>query len=238
MVSSYADRLNGLGLATPSLQAIYFGLEGASLLAEESAFEPIIERTKLVAELGALIQARTAVFGAPKLRQRNGLSKDAAVEISASRLDQLTEICARNGIVLAMEPVPEAYGGDFLAQWRDLANVVNLIRNAYFRLHLDIGCVHLGGDDIIEAIREGREILAHYHISEPNLDGFEACILDHAAAGAALRSVCWSNWVAIEMRERSNNPIAAIETAIETARRAYLQESAATMSPERKSRTE
>jgi sugar phosphate isomerase/epimerase len=225
LVMDYACRLADLGLTVPSLQAIYFGLDGAALLGNELAFAPIIERTKLVAEYGALLNARIAVFGAPKLRHSFGMASEDAIDLSATRLERLAEICGQSGLILAMEPVPKVYGGDFLERWRDLAHVVRMIANPNFQIHLDIGCVSLGGDDISEAIRECADILAHFHVAERDLGGFENCSFDHVAAGECLRAITWGQWIAIEMVEQSPDNITAIETAAAVTVGAYLQTS-------------
>jgi sugar phosphate isomerase/epimerase len=221
-VHDYRNRVADLGLETPSLQAMFFGLQSASLFGGPAEFHALAERMKKAVEFGAALDAKVAVFGAPKIRQRNGISVEEADEIGFPRLVALADICAAADIRLAIEPVPEAYGGDYLGRWREIAALVRRVDHAHLCLHLDIGCVTLGGDDIVEAIRETPGVLAHFHMAERDLSPFEAPEFAHAQAGRELSEIGYSGWLAVEMLEAKTSPLAAIQTAIDVAKRNYL----------------
>jgi sugar phosphate isomerase/epimerase len=88
------------------------------------------------------------------------------------------------------------------------------------RTHLDTGCVTLAGDEIGAEILATGAGLAHFHIAEPDLAGFEAPTCPHAAAAAALREIGYDGWHVIEMREPADG-VAALETAVRFARGVY-----------------
>jgi sugar phosphate isomerase/epimerase len=113
---------------------------------------------------------------------------------------------------LALEPVPQAYGGDFLETAEETLSMVRAVDHPGLRLHLDIACVMLGGGNIAAAITEGRPWLSHFHAAEPQLGEVEAPRPDHFAAAAALKHEAYGGWVSIEMREAPNWR-AAIATA-------------------------
>ena len=103
--------------------------------------------------------------------------------------------------MLGLEPVPPAYGGDFLTPWQECLAMVRAVDHPGLRLHLDTGCVLLGGGAIAEAVRAGAPWLAHFHAAEPQLGFFGAPVADHVAAAEALIGAGYTGWVSIEMRE-------------------------------------
>lgn len=202
MVQAHRAELAALGLAVPSLQAILFGVEGVALLEGEEAFERLLEHLRRVAGIAQAFGAGVAVFGSPRQRSRGALPEAEAFALGAARLRRCAEACWEEGrLALGLEPVPAAYGGDFLPTWQECLAMVETVSHPGLRLHLDTGCVRLGGGDIAEAIAAGRAVLAHFHAAEPGLAGFAAPVAAHAEAAQALRAAGYAGWVSLEMRE-------------------------------------
>jgi sugar phosphate isomerase/epimerase len=221
-VKDYKAILSNNGLQTPSAQAIFFGLTNASLLGGSLEFHRLEERMKLVAELSAIMDIRVAVFGAPAVRQTGNLTPAEALETGLQRLSILESIVRPFGITLAIEPVPKEYGGQFLCRWEEVEKVVRALNLEFLRLHLDIGCVELAGDDISTAIRNGHDILSHFHAAEPELKDFSNPVLPHNRAGLCLREVGYNCWLTIEMKEPQENLLPVLTTAISYTREAYF----------------
>ncbi len=214
--------LAGMGLCVSSLQAILFGAEGVALLGEAASFERLVSHLARVAEVGAVLGASVAVLGAPRQRARGALAAEEAFRLGAERLRRAAETMqAGGGPVLGLEPVPAAYGGDFLETWQEALAMVRAVDHPWLRLHLDTACVHLGGGDIAEAVAAGIDELAHFHLAEPKLVPFDAPRADHAGAAAALTRVGYGGWLSIEMMERAEDPEGAAVEAVTFALAIY-----------------
>ena len=220
-IRSYRSEIEAAGLRVSSLQAIFYGVRGAALLKDPAAFQVMADHMRQVAEVGALLGAEVLVYGAPSARLRGNLSQEAAKTLAAERFAVLGDIAGYFGLTIGIEPVPEAYGGDFLTSAFDVIELVRELRHPSVRLHLDTGCVLLAGDEIDEAIREGFAWLGHFHVAEPHLGDFVNPTAKHKTASVALRHYGYDRWLAIEMREQPGNPMRALCEAIEFVRATY-----------------
>lgn len=220
-VEAFRRTLTDSGLVVSSLQAIFFGVPDIALLEEPASFNLMKEHMKRVGEVGALLGAKVAVFGAPKQRSRGKKTEQDAFDLGAERLQQLAEILHKHGLVIGLEPVPSAYNGDFLTIWQDVDAMVRYVDHPALKVHLDTGCVFLGEGRIAEAIAETHDVLAHFHIAEPLLTGFSTPTAEHAESALALIEANYRGWLAIEMLRQESNPLAAVAQAIEFATCAY-----------------
>jgi sugar phosphate isomerase/epimerase len=218
---AYRAEADDAGLAIPSLQALLFGTAGLHLLADQSAFLAMAEHLRRVSEIGAVLGAGIGVFGSPGNRLRGDKPEQEAWALGRERLGVLARIVAESGFALGLEPVPPFYGGDFLTRAADVIRMVAEVDHPGLRVHLDTGCVMLGGDRIGAAVAEAAPSLGHFHIAEPKLGPFDAPQAEHAAAASALREAGYTGWVAIEMREQPDAPMAAIEVAVSFAKAVY-----------------
>jgi sugar phosphate isomerase/epimerase len=220
-LSEFRSRLAAAGLAVSSLQAILYGLDRPQLLGDALQFQLMRDHMKVVADIAAQLGGRSLVFGSPRNRIRGAAAKEASWDIARDRLRILAETVATAGAVIGIEPVPAAYGGDFLGSWRDVLKMVQEVDHAGVRVHLDTACVLLAGDSIGEAVAVTQDWLAHFHASEPQLAAFDAPASDHAAAAVALKAAHYGKWISIEMREQPEDPLAAVSQAVRTVQRLY-----------------
>lgn len=214
-------RLNAHGLEASSLQAIFFGRPELQLLGEEAGFLQMRDHVARLGEYADALGVTVAVFGAPRHRNRGGLGLAEAFETGKARLRLLAEALAGSGLVLAMEPIPAHYNGDFLQSYAEVLEMVEAVDHPAIGLHLDTGCVLLNGDSISEAIDAGSGCLVHFQAAEPDLRGFDYPVADHTAAASSLKRVCYDRWVAIEMLEQAPDTIAAAERAVAFALNVY-----------------
>jgi D-psicose/D-tagatose/L-ribulose 3-epimerase len=201
-IRQYKSMLGDIGLSVPALQSIFFGAHGIALLQDNHSFGLLVDHLRRVSEIAIELGAKTLVFGAPKQRARGDLSKEAACDLGLSRLWECAEVCKRAGnLVIGLEPVPSAYGGDFLCTSSDVTSMIHRVSHPSLRLHLDTGCALLAGDSISSAIHKGGCMIQHFHLSEPHLSNFNLPVSEHEHAAKALKRVNYSGWCSIEMRE-------------------------------------
>ncbi|MBN8892884.1 MAG: hypothetical protein BGP12_21545 [Rhodospirillales bacterium 70-18] len=219
----YRDRLDDAGLVVSSLQALLFGTTGLHLLGEAAAFEAMRAHLRHVAAIGGRLGARVGVFGSPRNRLRGALPAEAAWALGRERLGVLARTVAETGFALGLEPVPPVYGGDFLTRAEEVIQMVTEVDHPGLVVHLDTGCVMLGGDSIAEAVAAAGPLLGHFHIAEPKLGTFDAPQCEHDAAAAALRAAQYRGWIAIEMLEQPEAPMQAVRQAVTFAAEHYLR---------------
>ena len=222
LLRQFRADLAAAGLRSSSLQAIFYGCPQAQLLGDAAGFAAMSEHCRRVAAIAAELGSGVAVFGAPRNRARGDQLMADALALAGERLHALGDIVQPAGLVLGMEPVPAHYASDFLMRASEAAALVRAVDHPAIRLHLDTGCVMLGGDSIGAAIVQDAPLLAHMHMAEPDLAGFAAPVADHVGASAALRRIGYAGWLAIEMREVEGRALAEVETAVAFARATYF----------------
>ena len=208
------------GFKIPALQAILFAKPECKLFGNDQQRVELEEHLAACAGIARSLGARFLVFGAPKNRERNGHTPDAAFEMAREFFVRVAETYQAQGVCLCFEANPEQYGCEFVTNSVDAARLVRAVNREGFRLHLDTACMHLAGEQIPSAIREAADILAHFHVSEPFLGSFDSPQLDHALAAQALRDVDYQGWVSLEMRQ-TDSPVETVATAVCFLERTY-----------------
>jgi sugar phosphate isomerase/epimerase len=140
------------------------------------------------------------------------LKPDAAIDRAVAVFCRIGAVCADHGVVLGLEANPPAYACTFMTRWSEAAAVVRLVDHPGVRLHLDIACTEMAGDQAADGMREAADIISHLHITEPQMN--------HFAFGAAIAASGYADWASIEMR-RADHPVAAVTQAVAFARANY-----------------
>ena len=212
-------KIRGAGLQVSSYQALYFGRPDCQLLGNAASFDAMREHTVRVATFAEhLSGGGPGVFGAPRNRQCGQLTAEDAFELGAQRFRCLAEAVAATGFIIVLEAAPKEYGGDFLETTAQCAAMVRAVSHPSFRLHLDTGCLAFTGENAQEIIGEHHDIIAHVHLSKPELAPIvEADAPLYAPLLSTLNDVGYVGWTAIEMRE-ADNPLTIIREAVSAVR--------------------
>jgi sugar phosphate isomerase/epimerase len=219
-VRQYRRVVESAGLRISSLQSILFQKPGLNLFGSGQDRQAMEEHLRRCADLAADLGARCMVFGAPGNRDRGPMPEAQAFAIAVDFFARVGEYCAKRDVCLGFEANPVEYKCNFATDSGTAARLVRAAASEGFRLHLDTACLRLAGEDAARAIRDHAGILRHFHASEPYLAGFSAPVAAHQEAAAALRSVRYDQWVALEMRA-GDSPLLALEEAVRFVRRIY-----------------
>jgi sugar phosphate isomerase/epimerase len=220
-LAEHRAKLAAAGLVVSSLQAIFYGRIEPQLLGDASAFRLMHEHMRLVTGIAGALGATALVFGSPRNRRRGEMSIERAGKIAGERLSLLGDVVMDAGAVLAIEPVPAVYGGDFLGSWREVLRIVEDVNHPGVRVHLDTAGVGLAGDSIGDAVVASKDWLAHFHAAQPHLVAFSPPERNHAEAAAALNAIGYDKWLSIELREQPDNPFGAIKDAARIVQKVY-----------------
>jgi sugar phosphate isomerase/epimerase len=214
-------RLEDEGFAVPALQAVYFGRPEATLFGNGRA--GFLEHGRRVAALAEALGAPVVVLGAPRQRAPGTLSPGQAFLEAVEAFRELGEVFAAHGVRLCIEPNPAAYGCAFVRTPQEGARLVAAVSSPGFGLHLDAAATMMEDLDLTDEIRGLAGRFCHFHASEPDLGHPSPGVVDHAAAGDALRGCFYGGWVSLEMKEAppGTEPLAYLDRACLAVAAAY-----------------
>ncbi|KAI9105559.1 xylose isomerase-like protein [Phlyctochytrium arcticum] len=228
----FGRELFAKGFTVPSFQAILFNCPQCLLLESETGRNAYIQHMKFVIDLCSTIHKAASgpstrpaaiVMGAPKNRLRYGKSDAECDSLADPVWKELGAYSTDHNVVLCLEANPKDYGCDYLYNASQAAAAVRRVNHPGFRLHVDLACMTLAGDQIAEIVRENKDIIYHVHISEPYLEDFATPKCDHAMFARTLQEQLWESPVKIslEMKNGDDNP-ARVKTAVELVGSRYF----------------
>jgi sugar phosphate isomerase/epimerase len=158
--------------------------------------------------LAAALGCGPLVFGSPGNRRRGALDSAAALAAARPVLAQLGEAAAAAGTVLCLEPNARAYGCDFLTSLAEAAAAVRAVAHPGVALVADSGNMMLEGE-APAALRPCAGVMAHLHISAPQLGPVAPHAAFVAEVIAIARGAGYSGIVTLEMRPGTTDDPAA-----------------------------
>jgi D-psicose/D-tagatose/L-ribulose 3-epimerase len=205
------------GLRIVSMQALLFGRPELQLFSDTQS--QLGDYLKRVIDFAAAVGAGALVFGSPKNRVRGALSMDEAMSIAADFLRDIGAYCTERNTALCIEANPVEYGCDFVTTTAEAVALSRAVESPGIRVNVDLGGITMSGEDVAGAISNARDVIGHYHASEPNLVEIGARPQHHEAR-QALAKIGYAEWISIEMRASGNN-VAAVERAIRVVKSEY-----------------
>lgn len=209
------------GFQIVSLQSLLFGRPDLQLFTSAASRAELSSFLRRVIDFAHTLGAGAIVFGSPKNRTRGDLSNDAAMAIAEEFLRELGDHARDSGVAFCVEANPPGYGCDFVTTTREAVELVRRVNHPGIRVNADLGGMTMAAEDPAASIGLARELIGHFHASEPNLAemGTQS---DHTRAAHALAKMNYDRWVSIEMRAAADgNNIAAVERAVAHVQRAY-----------------
>lgn len=131
--------------------------------------EKIIDYMYHVLRVSYKLGVKVLVFGSPKNRIKGNLSYNNALVQAINLFKRIGNMAETYGIVIAIEPNAKCYGCDFIVNSGEGRDFVLKVDSSSIKLHLDVGCMFLEGENILEEIKNNLDILEHIHFSAPAL---------------------------------------------------------------------
>lgn len=221
-VAAARSTVEAAGLRIVALQSLLFQRPELQLFGSAEARSGLHDHLVGMADLAAQLGATRLVFGSPGNRRRGDLPVEQADEIGAEFFGRLGREAAERGVAFVIEANPTVYRCDWLSDSEASTAFVRAVDSPGVRLHLDTACMALAGDDAVERVREGADVLAHVHASAPQLgevgpDG----PVDHDEIAAALRDVGYEGHVSVEMLAQADDVLGAVHRATDHVRGTY-----------------
>jgi sugar phosphate isomerase/epimerase len=153
------------------------------------------ELVELCADLGGKI----LVLGSPMQRSLlPGVSASQALDYAAEVLQRVVPSLEQADAVLALEPLgPQET--NFLTTAADTVELAARVGSPHVRLHLDCKAMASETIAIPELIHRHRELLAHFHVNDPNRQGPGFGELDFHPILQALGEIDYGGWVSVEV---------------------------------------
>jgi len=219
-VAAYRRLWEDRGFPVVSLQALLFGRSDLQLFTSLESRRQLGDYLRRVIDFAAAVGAHAMVFGSPKNRVRGSLAMPDAMAIAAEFLRDIGGYCAERGTTMCIEANPVEYGCDFVTTTAEAVALCRAVDHPAVRVNVDLGGITMSHEDSSTAIASARDVIGHYHASEPNLAEIGA-VSRHAEARQALDEIGYTNWISIEMRATADN-VAAVSRAIERTKAAYF----------------
>ena len=219
-VAAYRRCWEDRGLRVVSLQALLFGRPDLQLFAAGDSRARLADYLSRIIDFAAAVGAHALVFGSPKNRVRGTLPMADAIAIAADFFRGIGGYCTDRGTTLCIEANPVEYGCDFVTSTAEAVALCREVGHPGIRVNVDLGGITMSHENAPAAISSARDVIGHYHASEPNLAEIGAAS-PHADAGRALFATDYAKWVSIEMRSGGDN-VAAVSRAIARTKIAYL----------------
>jgi D-psicose/D-tagatose/L-ribulose 3-epimerase len=213
--------LHNEGFSVPAFQSIFYRKPELKIFGSKNSRIAFLEHIKFVLDIALCFEAKVLVFGSPKNRSRRDLPLNEALNIAYEFFPKIGNICADYGVFFAIEMNPPHYGCDFLNNSFDLITFIEKINHPSIKLHIDTAAMKLGNEDETSIINNGKDNIAHFHISEPFLGNFDKPESNHVMASKSLNQIVYKKWVSIEMN-MVDSPKQAIKTAIDFVNPIYL----------------
>lgn len=157
-----------------SFQAILYPLT-ENIFSSNDDIETIKEYLFRIIDIAAKLNVKVLVFGSPKNRKRNELNIDQSLDIAIPFFKIVGDYGYKNNVILCIEPNAKIYNCDFVTNSIEGMELVLKVNSNGFKLHLDVGCMMLENENVIDCIIDKMDILEHIHFSAPELK----CLLEN-----------------------------------------------------------
>lgn len=219
-IAATAARLQQHRLDVVGLHSLLFEVPQLRIVNESHRID-LLEYCDRLARQCRQLGGRFLVFGSPRNRSLDGLSRDAAWSQAVDFFQQLGAIGVARNVTFLIEPLPDA---DLVRNHREGIKLVEAAASDGVSLHLDIRTMSTNGESPT-AIAEQVEYLKHVHTGGANLsfagpnDGIK-----HAAYAGGLKDIGYDGFVTLEMVRSAEAPdFAALTQTLQFTREVYCQ---------------
>lgn len=178
-----------------SFQSILYPLNDNILL--------LFEYIKKIIEIGNHIGIKRLVFGSPKNRKAIDTDENKFIEF----MIDIGNYCKQYDIIFCIEPNSKEYGCDFITNSVEGRCMVNKINHPNIKLHLDIGCMLLENENVLDSILDNFDILEHIHFSAKHLKKLTNDNISYAWLYNELLKNNYSKMISIEMLNQNDDDI-------------------------------
>jgi D-psicose/D-tagatose/L-ribulose 3-epimerase len=157
------------GVEITGMQALLFGTSGLNIFATAEIQAAMLNHLAAICRIASGLGAKHLVFGSPKNRDRTNLTDQHAKEIAIDFFMRLGNIAQSFNTIICLEPNPSCYGCNFMVTSFETAEIVTLVNHPAIKMQLDTGALTINKEDVLQVIKRWDSLIAHIHLSEPEL---------------------------------------------------------------------
>ncbi|MGR5120718.1 sugar phosphate isomerase/epimerase family protein [Vibrio astriarenae] len=195
-IAELKQTLSLFDLEVSSLQGLTYGKPDLALHGEGSV--AFLQHMQRIVEIMQSLEAEIAVFGAAKLRQ----CKPSDVQEIYALFEQLGYRFAISHKTLTIEPIPKAYGAQYLSTLSECKHLVNVVNQPGFALTFDTANAFLSGDLMSGNYKNVLHKAKHVHVSEPDLCYFHQPSKFNIELAGDIKRHYQGQWVVLEMGDK------------------------------------
>ena len=188
------------GFPIVAMQALLFGRADLAIFETEHKREETLDYLERIMAVASVLGAGPLVFGSPKNRKTNGRPPHEIEALAVEFFRRAGDAALRHHVTLCIEPNPTQYECDFVTCAQHGIDLVRKVDHPGFRLHLDAAGMKMAGDDLERALRDARDLMCHFHVSEPNLGSVGQGGVQHDGHARVLRELGYQGFASVEMR--------------------------------------
>lgn len=198
---------NKYNLSISSMQSIWFG-RNENIFRDPNEFKELLNYTKKAVNFAAAINCPNLVFGCPKNRYLDDVSK---YDIAIDFFREIGEYAYERNTTIALEPNPIIYNTNFINTTNEAFDFIKKVQSKGLLVNLDLGTIIWNNENLLE-IFNNICYVNHIHISEPNLLKIEKRDL-HNTIRKLLIDKKYDKYISIEMKNYDD--IKVIEETIQ-----------------------
>lgn len=216
-VAAFRRTVAAHGLTLVSMQSLLFGVDGAQLFGTSSqvrAFETGIGRA---IALAGRLEIPNLVLGSPGARSiPENLDRPVAEQQAIAVFRRVGDACRAVGARLALEPVPAAYGTNFLNTIEETVAFADAVDHPAVTVNFDLGALQMNGEAerAGDLYRRAAHRVSHLHLSEPQLGPVPADAVRFAAILGDVMDAGYDGWASIEMRAQGGDNLARVRASL------------------------
>lgn len=197
-VTDYLHSIADEGFEVPAIQAILYGTDFQTIF-QKNIWPDIKKHLIRISEIAELLNAKTVVFGAPKLRNSPFNSFNESVDYVLPFFRDLANIFGDHGACLCIEPSTNHFGSNFVTNSIEAEIFVDIVNHNSFGIHLDSSALYFAAEEIKVVAKKLSKKIKHFHMSEPYLNDFTDPIILHRSNIETLIEYGYEGWFSIEM---------------------------------------
>ncbi len=190
--------VNKRGLHIIGLQSLFYKQDDLQIFKSSESRENCQIHLRKMAGLCSGLGGGGLVFGNWNNRRRDSMGIEEAFSIAGPFFHDAASAAGKEGLCLAIEPLSEKYGCDFITTVEEAAQLVNMVDHPHFKLIVDTGCMHLNDEDAEKTILKYADLICHVHINDPFLSPPSAKHIDHMSIAKALSNIGYDKWLTLE----------------------------------------
>lgn len=225
-IDAFEAQLHRHGLGLVAMQSLLYGDPQAQLFGDDLQRERFEARMTAAIALAGRLAIPTLVFGSPTNRSLPSYIPAIQCEADAvSVFRHLGDACLLYGCRIGVEPVPKAYGTNFLNSLAEALAFVTRVDHFAIALTLDTGAMldNAELDVTLAIIDEHLGLISHVQISAPGLKGFPSDTGSVQRVVDRLEERGYDGSVSIEMRAGAGSNLETLRDAIEASASIFVR---------------